>query len=84
MDGSQERYTISLAPSSASFAAASGCDDVGAAIAVMHYVDGMTQVEVADVLSITRRTVFNRLRKLESLAAQLLRPRRRGTGEGTE
>ena len=50
------------------------CDETGGAIAVMHYVDGMTQVEIADILSITRRTVFNRLRKLESLADQLLRP----------
>ena len=60
------------------------CDDVGAAIAVMHYVDGMTQVEVADVLSITRRTVFNRLRKLESLAAELLRPNRSQKRDGNE
>ncbi|HVR63159.1 MAG TPA: sigma factor-like helix-turn-helix DNA-binding protein, partial [Polyangia bacterium] len=60
------------------------CDDVGAAIAVLHYIDGMTQVEVADVLSITRRTVFNRLRRLESLAERLLRPDRRGRGEGSE
>jgi len=50
------------------------CDETSAAIAVMHYVDGMTQVEIAQVLSITRRTVFNRLRKLESLALALLRP----------
>ena len=50
------------------------CDETAAAIAVMHYVDGMTQVEVAAVLSITRRTVFNRLRKLESLAIEMLRP----------
>ncbi len=48
------------------------CDETGAAIAVLHYVDGMTQVEVAEVLSITRRTVFNRLRKLESMAVELL------------
>lgn len=48
------------------------CDDTGAAIAVMFYVDGMSQVEIAAVLGITRRTVFNRLRKLEALAAELL------------
>lgn len=48
------------------------CDETGSAIAVMHYVDGMSQVEIADVLGITRRTVFNRLRKLEKLAAELL------------
>ncbi|HEX3694058.1 MAG TPA: sigma-70 family RNA polymerase sigma factor [Polyangia bacterium] len=57
------------------------CDETGAAIAVMHYIDGMTQVEVADVLGITRRTVFNRLRKLESLANELLRSAK-GDGQG--
>jgi RNA polymerase sigma-70 factor (ECF subfamily) len=49
------------------------CDETGGAIAVMHYVDGMSQVEIADVLGITRRTVFNRLRKLEKIADELLR-----------
>ncbi|HXI55404.1 MAG TPA: sigma-70 family RNA polymerase sigma factor [Polyangia bacterium] len=48
------------------------CDETSAAIAVLHYIDGMNQSEVADVLSITRRTVFNRLRKLESMALALL------------
>jgi RNA polymerase sigma-70 factor (ECF subfamily) len=57
------------------------CDETGAAIAVMHYVDGMTQVEVAHVLSITRRTVFNRLRKLESLAIEMLRPAKGQSGD---
>lgn len=47
-------------------------DETGASIAVMHYVDGLSQVEIADTLGITRRTVFNRLRKLEQLAAELL------------
>ena len=59
------------------------CDETGAAIAVMHYIDGMTQVEVAEVLSITRRTVFNRLRRLESLAADLLRSSKRGRQDQT-
>jgi RNA polymerase sigma-70 factor (ECF subfamily) len=58
-------------------------DDTGAAIAIMHYVDGLSQVEVAATLGITRRTVFNRLRKLESLAAELLRPPA-GRGEETK
>lgn len=49
------------------------CDEIGGAIAVMHHVDGMSQVEIADVLGITRRTVFNRLRKLEKLAEELMR-----------
>lgn len=48
------------------------CDETGSSIAVMHYVDGMSQVEIAETLGITRRTVFNRLRKLEKLARELL------------
>jgi RNA polymerase sigma-70 factor, ECF subfamily len=48
------------------------CDETSAAIAIMHYIDGMTQVEVAEVLSISRKTVFNRLRKLEAVADDLL------------
>jgi RNA polymerase sigma-70 factor (ECF subfamily) len=48
------------------------CDDRSAEIAIMHYIDGMTQVEVAATLGITRRTVFNRLRRIEALAASLL------------
>ena len=59
----------------------SRCDETSVAIAVMHYIDGMTQVEVASVLSITRRTVFNRLRKLETLADDLLNAMRGGEGE---
>jgi len=52
------------------------CDDRSAEIAIMHYIDGMTQVEVAATLGITRRTVFNRLRRIEALAVSLL-----GSGE---
>jgi len=48
------------------------CDDRSAEIAIMHYIDGMTQVEVAATLGITRRTVFNRLRRIEALALSLL------------
>jgi DNA-binding transcriptional regulator LsrR (DeoR family) len=50
----------------------------------MHYLDGMTQVEIAEVLGITRRTVFNRLRKLARVAGELLRagPRRPKPEEG--
>jgi len=44
----------------------------GATVAVMHYVDGMSQVEIAEVLGITRRTVFNRLRRLARIARDLL------------
>jgi RNA polymerase sigma-70 factor (ECF subfamily) len=55
------------------------CDDTAAAIAVMHFVDGMSQVEIAATLGISRRTVFNRLRQLERLATDLLSERRRGS-----
>ena len=44
----------------------------GATVAVMHYVDGMSQVEIAEVLGITRRTVFNRLRRIARIARDLL------------
>jgi len=48
------------------------CGEGGAQVAVMHYLDGMSQVEIADVLGITRRTVFNRLKKLSRIASELL------------
>jgi RNA polymerase sigma-70 factor (ECF subfamily) len=48
------------------------CGEAGATVAVMHYVDGMSQVEIAEILGITRRTVFNRLRKLARIARDLL------------
>jgi RNA polymerase sigma-70 factor (ECF subfamily) len=47
-------------------------DATGGSIAVMHFVDGMTQVEIAATLGITRRTVFNRLKALEKLAKALM------------
>jgi len=50
------------------------CDETAVAVALMHFVDGMTQVEVAATLGITRRTVYNRIRKIERLAADLLGP----------
>jgi RNA polymerase sigma-70 factor (ECF subfamily) len=60
------------------------CGEGGAQVAVMHYLDGMSQVEIADVLGITRRTVFNRLRKLARVAGDLLRvaPRVPASKEG--
>jgi RNA polymerase sigma-70 factor (ECF subfamily) len=48
------------------------CGESGASVAVMHYVDGMSQVEIAQTLGITRRTVFNRLRKIARIARELL------------
>jgi len=44
-----------------------------AQVAIMHYVEGMSQIEIADVLGITRKTVFNRLRRMALIARQLLR-----------
>jgi RNA polymerase sigma-70 factor (ECF subfamily) len=60
------------------------CGDGGAKVAIMHYLDGMSQVEIAEVLGITRRTVFNRLRKLSRIAGDLLHavPRSQATREG--
>ena len=48
------------------------CGEAGASVAVMRYVDGMSQVEIAETLGITRRTVFNRLRKIARIARDLL------------
>jgi RNA polymerase sigma-70 factor (ECF subfamily) len=48
------------------------CGERGAKVAIMRYLDGMSQVEIAEVLGITRRTVFNRLRKLSQIAGELL------------
>jgi RNA polymerase sigma-70 factor (ECF subfamily) len=48
------------------------CGEGSAKVAIMHYLDGMSQVEIAEVLGITRRTVFNRLRKLSRIAGDLL------------
>jgi RNA polymerase sigma-70 factor (ECF subfamily) len=50
------------------------CDETAVAVALMHFIDGMTQVEVAATLGITRRTVYNRIRKIERLAAEMLQP----------
>jgi RNA polymerase sigma-70 factor, ECF subfamily len=60
------------------------CGEGGAQVAIMHYLDGMSQVEIAEVLGITRRTVFNRLRKLARIAGELLhaKPRTSTAKEG--
>jgi RNA polymerase sigma-70 factor (ECF subfamily) len=49
------------------------CGEWGARVAIMRYLDGMSQIEIAEVLGVTRRTVFNRLRKLARVAGDLLR-----------
>jgi RNA polymerase sigma-70 factor, ECF subfamily len=56
------------------------CDETASQIALLYFVDGLTQVEVAATLGITRRTVFNRLRQIERLAAELLEPRQPRAG----
>jgi RNA polymerase sigma-70 factor (ECF subfamily) len=48
------------------------CGEAGATVAVMHYVHGMSQVEIAESLGVTRRTVFSRLRKLAQVGRDLL------------
>ena len=60
------------------------CGEGGAKVAIMHYLDGMSQVEIAEILGITRRTVFNRLRKIARIAGDLLHagPRSESAGEG--
>jgi len=49
-------------------------DGVGprtAAVGVMHFVHGMNQQEIASELGMSRRSIFNHLRKLEVRAAEL-------------
>lgn len=48
------------------------CDATTASIGVMHFVHGFNQLEVAETLNISRRTVFNHLKRLERNALQLL------------
>jgi len=48
------------------------CDVTTAFIGLYHLVHGMDQVEVAARLGLSRRTVFNHLKRLEQLAAELL------------
>ena len=42
-----------------------------AAVGVMHFVHGMNQQEIAAELGMSRRSIFNHLRKLEQRAAEL-------------
>jgi RNA polymerase sigma-70 factor (ECF subfamily) len=48
------------------------CGEDRAQVAIMHYVGGMSQIEIADLLGITRKTVFNRLRSMACIARDLL------------
>jgi RNA polymerase sigma-70 factor (ECF subfamily) len=54
------------------------CCEAGATVAIMYYADGMSQVEIAETLGITRRTVFSRLLQVARIGRDLLgiaRPR---------
>jgi RNA polymerase sigma-70 factor (ECF subfamily) len=55
------------------------CKDGDAQVAIMHYLDGIPQVEVAQLLGITRRSVFNRLHKLSRIANELLNQQAQAT-----
>jgi len=57
------------------------CKDGDAQVAIMHYLDGIPQVEVAQLLGITRRSVFNRLRKLSRIADELLNQQAQATSK---
>jgi RNA polymerase sigma-70 factor (ECF subfamily) len=48
------------------------CGEAGATVAVLHYVQGMSKVEIAEILGVTRRTVFSRLRKVARVGRDLL------------
>jgi RNA polymerase sigma-70 factor, ECF subfamily len=73
---SQAEHEGSAEPSLASrefiHAVLARCKDGDAQVAIMHYLDGTPQVEVAELLGITRRTVFNRLHKVSRIANELL------------
>jgi RNA polymerase sigma-70 factor (ECF subfamily) len=43
-------------------------------IAVLHWIDGMTQVEIAALLGRSRRAVYSRLKKIEALAVAMGHP----------
>lgn len=49
------------------------CGEDRAQVAIMHYVEEMSQIEIAEVLGITRKTVFNRLRSMACIARDFLR-----------
>jgi len=40
-------------------------------IAVLHWIDGMTQVEIASTLSLSRRAVYAGLKRVEALAIEI-------------
>jgi RNA polymerase sigma-70 factor (ECF subfamily) len=48
------------------------CGEAGATVAIMYYADGMSQIEIAETLGITRRTVFSRLLGVARVGRDLL------------
>ncbi len=48
------------------------CGEDRAQVAIMYYVEEMSQVEIAELLGITRKTVFNRLRSMACITRDLL------------
>ena len=48
------------------------CDDKTASIGIMRFMHEMNQVEIASALGVSRRTVFNHLKRLERLASEIL------------
>ena len=40
-------------------------------IAALHWIDGMTQVEIAATLKMSRRAVYSRLKRVEALAVEM-------------
>jgi len=48
------------------------CGEAGATVAVMYYANGMSQIEIAETLGITRRTVFSRLLGVARVGRSLL------------
>jgi RNA polymerase sigma-70 factor (ECF subfamily) len=49
----------------------SRCDATTRSIVTLRFIDGMPRGEIAETLGTTRRTVFNRLKRLERLANEV-------------
>jgi RNA polymerase sigma-70 factor (ECF subfamily) len=50
-------------------------------VAILHYVDGMTQLEIAETIDCSRKTVGRRLARFKKLAAELAVPESTSGGE---
>lgn len=47
------------------------CDSTTRSIVTLRFIDGMPRGEIAEALGTTRRTVFNRLKRLQRLATEV-------------